>query len=241
MADMKAYVEDVLELIKKKDWNQPEFMNTAKEVLYSIIPVLEGHPEYKENKLLERFIEPERVVIFRVPWADDKGQLQVNRGFRVQMSSAIGPYKGGLRFHPSVNLSIMKFLAMEQVLKNALSGLPIGGGKGGSDFDPKGKSDGEVMRFCQSFMTELYRHIGADVDTLWYLSKIVVFKLLIFSRVVAQQSTTSEHQVRASHIEALVYQEVLLFPTKVGVYFGDVFIKILAHLNGCFVNSMQCT
>ncbi|MBE6094124.1 MAG: NADP-specific glutamate dehydrogenase [Schwartzia succinivorans] len=164
MADMKAYVEDVLELIKKKDWNQPEFMNTAKEVLYSIIPVLEGHPEYKENKLLERFIEPERVVIFRVPWADDKGQLQVNRGFRVQMSSAIGPYKGGLRFHPSVNLSIMKFLAMEQVLKNALSGLPIGGGKGGSDFDPKGKSDGEVMRFCQSFMTELYRHIGADID-----------------------------------------------------------------------------
>ena len=164
MADMKAYVEDVLELIKKKDWNQPEFMNTAKEVLYSIIPVLEGHPEYKENKLLERFIEPERVDIFRVPWADNKGQLQVNRGFRVQMSSAIGPYKGGLRFHPSVNLSIMKFLAMEQVLKNALSGLPIGGGKGGSDFDPKGKSDGEVMRFCQSFMTELYRHIGADID-----------------------------------------------------------------------------
>ena len=162
--NMKKYVEDVLELIKKKDWNQPEFMNTAKEVLYSITPVLEGHPEYKENKLLERFIEPERIVIFRVPWADDKGQLQVNRGFRVQMSSAIGPYKGGLRFHPSVNLSIMKFLAMEQVLKNALSGLPIGGGKGGSDFDPKGKSDGEVMRFCQSFMTELYRHIGADID-----------------------------------------------------------------------------
>ena len=162
--NMKKYVDDVLELIKKKDWNQPEFMNTAKEVLTSIIPVLEGHPEYKENKLLERFIEPERVVIFRVPWADDKGQLQVNRGFRVQMSSAIGPYKGGLRFHPSVNLSIMKFLAMEQVLKNALSGLPIGGGKGGSDFDPKGKSDGEVMRFCQSFMTELYRHIGADID-----------------------------------------------------------------------------
>ena len=162
--NMKKYVEDVLEIIKKKDWNQPEFMNTAKEVLYSIIPVLEGHPEYKENKLLERFIEPERVVIFRVPWADDKGELQVNRGFRVQMSSAIGPYKGGLRFHPSVNLSIMKFLAMEQVLKNALSGLPIGGGKGGSDFDPKGKSDGEIMRFCQSFMTELYRHIGADID-----------------------------------------------------------------------------
>jgi glutamate dehydrogenase (NADP+) len=162
--NMKKYVEDVLELIKKKDWNQPEFMNTAKEVLYSIIPVLEKHPEYKENKLLERFIEPERVVIFRVPWADDKGQLQVNRGFRVQMSSAIGPYKGGLRFHPSVNLSIMKFLAMEQVLKNALSGLPIGGGKGGSDFDPKGKSDREIMSFCQSFMSELCKYIGADTD-----------------------------------------------------------------------------
>lgn len=161
---MKAYVEDVLNIVKQKDWNQPEFMNTAKEILYSIIPVLEAHPEYKEDRLLERFIEPERTVIFRVPWADDAGKLQVNRGFRVQMSSAIGPYKGGLRFHPSVNLSIMKFLATEQVLKNALSGLPIGGGKGGADFDPKGKSDGEVMRFCQSFMTELFRHIGADVD-----------------------------------------------------------------------------
>lgn len=164
MADMKAYVKKVLADVVKKDPDQKEFHNTAKEILTSIIPVLEAHPEYKDEKLLERFVEPERTVIFRVPWVDDKGELQVNRGFRVQMSSAIGPYKGGLRFHPSVNLSILKFLALEQVLKNSLSGLPIGGGKGGSDFDPKGKSDNEVMRFCQSFMTELYRHIGADVD-----------------------------------------------------------------------------
>ncbi len=163
-ADMKAYAKKVLADIIAKDPDQKEFHNTAKEVLTSIIPVLEAHPEYKDDKLLERFFEPERTIIFRVPWTDDKGELQVNRGFRVQMSSAIGPYKGGLRFHPSVNLSILKFLATEQVLKNALSGLPIGGGKGGSDFDPKGKSDGEVMRFCQSFMTELYRHIGADID-----------------------------------------------------------------------------
>ena len=164
MADMRAYVKKVLADVVKKDPDQKEFHNTAKEILTSIIPVLEAHPEYKDEKLLERFVEPERTVIFRVPWVDDKGELQVNRGFRVQMSSAIGPYKGGLRFHPSVNLSILKFLALEQVLKNSLSGLPIGGGKGGSDFDPKGKSDNEVMRFCQSFMTELYRHIGADVD-----------------------------------------------------------------------------
>lgn len=161
---MKAYVEEVLEKIVVKDPGEKEFQDTAKEILTSIIPVLEAHPEYREERLLERFVEPERVILFRVPWSDDKGRLQVNRGLRVQMSSAIGPYKGGLRFHPSVNLSILKFLATEQVLKNALSGLPIGGGKGGTDFDPKGKSDGEIMRFCQSFMTELYRHIGPDVD-----------------------------------------------------------------------------
>lgn len=164
MADMKAYVQEVLEKIAVKDPQEKEFQDTAKEILTSITPVLEAHPEYKEERILERFVEPERVILFRVPWADDKGHIQVNRGFRVQMSSAIGPYKGGLRFHPSVNLSILKFLATEQVLKNALSTLPIGGGKGGADFDPKGKSDGEVMRFCQSFMTELYRHIGPDVD-----------------------------------------------------------------------------
>jgi len=164
MADMKAYAQKVLEQLKKKDPDQTEFLNTATEILNSIVPVLEAHPEYEKEKLLERFFEPERIITFRVPWTDDKGEVQINRGFRVQMSSAIGPYKGGLRFHPSVNLSILKFLATEQILKNSLSSLPIGGGKGGSDFDPKGKSDAEVMRFCQSFMTELYRHIGPDVD-----------------------------------------------------------------------------
>ena len=155
MADMKQYVADVLELVKKRDPNEPEFHNTVKEVLTTIIPVLEKNPQYKEAKILERMVEAERIVTFRVPWQDDKGEIHINRGYRVQMNSAIGPYKGGLRFHPSVNLSILKFLAFEQVFKNALTCLPIGGGKGGSDFDPKGKSDNEVMKFCQSFMTEL--------------------------------------------------------------------------------------
>lgn len=164
MADMKAYVNEVLDFVKQKDPNEVEFQNTVKEVLTTIIPVLEKNPQYKEAKILERMVEPERTIIFRVPWVDDKGEIQVNRGFRVQMNGAIGPYKGGLRFHPSVNLSILKFLAFEQTFKNALTGLPIGGGKGGSDFDPKGKSDNEVMRFCQSFMTELYRHIGPNID-----------------------------------------------------------------------------
>ena len=161
---MKQYVNDVLELVKRRDPDQIEFQNTVKEVLTTIVPVLEANPKYKEAKLLERMVEPERVVTFRVPWQDDKGEIHVNRGYRVQMNSAIGPYKGGLRFHPSVNLSILKFLAFEQVFKNSLTSLPIGGGKGGSDFDPKGKSDNEVMRFCQSFMTELYRHIGPHTD-----------------------------------------------------------------------------
>ncbi len=164
MADMKQYVADVLELVKKRDPNEPEFHNTVKEVLTTIIPVLEKNPQYKEAKILERMVEAERIVTFRVPWQDDKGEIHINRGYRVQMNSAIGPYKGGLRFHPSVNLSILKFLAFEQVFKNALTCLPIGGGKGGSDFDPKGKSDNEVMKFCQSFMTELCRHIGPNVD-----------------------------------------------------------------------------
>ena len=164
MADMKAYVNEVLDLVAKKDPNEVEFQNTVKEVLTTIIPVLEKNPQYKEAKILERMVEAERIVTFRVPWQDDKGEIHVNRGFRVQMNSAIGPYKGGLRFHPSVNLSILKFLAFEQTFKNALTGLPIGGGKGGSDFDPKGKSDNEVMKFCQSFMTELYRHIGPNID-----------------------------------------------------------------------------
>ena len=164
MADMKQYVEDIFSILERRNPEQVEFRNTVKEVLSTIIPLLEANPKYKEVKMLERMVEAERIVIFRVPWVDDKGEIQINRGYRVQMNSAIGPYKGGLRFHPSVNLSILKFLAFEQVFKNSLTGLPIGGGKGGADFDPKGKSEGEVMRFCQSFMTELCRHIGPHVD-----------------------------------------------------------------------------
>ena len=164
MSDSKTYVAKALELLKKRDPDQPQFLNTAKKVFESIEPVLDQHPEYEKNRILERMIEPERMVAFRVPWLDDNNEIQVNRGYRVQMSSTIGPYKGGLRFHPSVNLDILKFLAFEQVYKNALTGLPIGGAKGGSDFDPHGKSDEEVMRFCQSFMTELFRHIGQNVD-----------------------------------------------------------------------------
>jgi len=160
----QQYVSSVLEKIIAKNPGELEFHQAAKEIMSSLELVMERHPEYIEANLLERFAEPERVVIFRVPWVDDMGRVQVNRGFRVQFNSAIGPYKGGLRFHPSVNLGIIKFLGFEQILKNSLTGLPIGGGKGGSDFDPKGKSDNEVMRFCQSFMTELYRHIGADID-----------------------------------------------------------------------------
>ena len=159
-----TYVERVLKNLKKRNPNEPEFHQAATEILTTLAPVVEKHPEYEKAGLLERFVEPERVVMFRVPWVDDKGKVQVNKGYRVQFNSAIGPYKGGLRFHPSVNLSIIKFLGLEQILKNSLTGLPIGGGKGGSDFDPKGKSDREVMAFCQSFMTELYRHIGPDTD-----------------------------------------------------------------------------
>ncbi len=154
----------ILEDVKKKDASEPEFIQTVTEVLESLEHVVEKRPELEKSGLFERLVEPERQIIFRVPWVDDNGKVQVNRGFRVQFNSAIGPYKGGLRFHPTVNLSIMKFLAFEQTFKNSLTGLPIGGGKGGSDFDPRGKSDGEIMRFCQSFMTELYRHIGPDVD-----------------------------------------------------------------------------
>nr|HML48772.1 NADP-specific glutamate dehydrogenase [Clostridia bacterium] len=158
------YAKRVLEQVKQRDAGQPEFIQAATEILSSLALVIERHPEFEAAGLLERFVEPERVIIFRVPWVDDQGKTQVNRGFRVQFNSAIGPYKGGLRLHPSVNLGIIKFLGFEQTLKNALTGLPIGGGKGGSDFDPKGKSDNEIMHFCQSFMTELYRHIGADSD-----------------------------------------------------------------------------
>ena len=164
MSEMQNYVENVLALVKQRDPDQPEFYNTVREVFTSIVPFLEKNPKYKAEKMLERMIEPERIVTFRVVWQDDKNETHINRGYRVQMNSAIGPYKGGLRFHPSVNLSILKFLAFEQVFKNSLTSLPIGGGKGGSDFDPKGKSDNEVMKFCQAFMTELYRHIGPHVD-----------------------------------------------------------------------------
>ena len=159
-----TYVEQVLEDLKKNNPNEPEFHQAATEMLTTLAPVVEAHPEYEKAGLLERFVEPERVILFRVPWVDDSGKTRVNKGYRVEFNSAIGPYKGGLRFHPSVNLSIVKFLGLEQILKNSLTGLPIGGGKGGSDFDPKGKSDREIMAFCQSFMTELYRHIGADTD-----------------------------------------------------------------------------
>jgi len=159
-----SYTTDILELVKKRNPAEPEFHQAVKEVLESLAPVLERHREYQENRILERLTEPERVLMFRVPWFDDKGQVQVNRGFRIEFNSAIGPYKGGLRFHPTVYLGILKFLAFEQVFKNSLTTLPMGGGKGGSDFDPKGKSDNEVMRFCQSFMTELCRHIGPDTD-----------------------------------------------------------------------------
>jgi glutamate dehydrogenase (NADP+) len=160
-------MEQVTEFMKKvieKNPGESEFHQAVLEVVETLMPYIEEHPKYRDAKILERLVEPERVIIFRVPWVDDKGAIQINRGYRVQMNSAIGPYKGGLRFHPSVNLSILKFLAFEQVFKNSLTTLPMGGGKGGSDFDPKGKSDNEVMRFCQSFMTELCKHIGAETD-----------------------------------------------------------------------------
>lgn len=161
---MKAKIDAFLELVEKRNGNEPEFMQAVHEVAETVIPFIEANPKYQNKMLLERMVEPERTIIFRVPWVDDEGNTQVNRGFRVEFNSAIGPYKGGLRFHPSVNLSILKFLGFEQVFKNSLTTLPMGGGKGGSDFDPKGKSDNEVMRFCQSFMNELFRHIGANTD-----------------------------------------------------------------------------
>jgi glutamate dehydrogenase (NADP+) len=159
-----SFVRDLMGELKAKNPAEPEFHQAVLEVVESLDPVLERRPEYRSARIIERLVEPERVLMFRVPWEDDRGRVQINRGFRIEMNSAIGPYKGGLRFHPSVNLGILKFLAFEQVLKNSLTTLPMGGGKGGSDFDPKGKSDNEVMRFCQSFMTELFRHIGPDTD-----------------------------------------------------------------------------
>ncbi len=158
------YSEKVIAELEDRYSDQPEFIQAAKEVLTTLQPALDAHPEFEQNALLERLVEPERIVMFRVPWVDDEGKVQVNRGYRIEFNSAIGPYKGGLRLHPSVNLSILKFLGFEQIFKNSLTTLPMGGGKGGSDFDPKGKSDREVMAFCQSFMTELCRHIGPDTD-----------------------------------------------------------------------------
>ena len=159
-----SYLKRVYEDLEKRNINEPEFLQAVQEVFESLEPVVERRPELEKNGIMERLVEPERVVMFRVPWVDDTGKVQVNRGYRVQFNSAIGPYKGGLRFHPSVNLSIIKFLGFEQTFKNSLTTLPMGGGKGGSDFDPKVKSDGEIMRFCQSFMIELQRHVGPDTD-----------------------------------------------------------------------------
>ncbi len=159
-----AEIEAFMDRVRAKNGHEPEFLQAVQEVAEAVIPIVEASPKYKAAKILDRIVEPERTIIFRVPWLDDKGEVQVNRGYRVEFNSAIGPYKGGLRFHPSVNLSILKFLGFEQIFKNSLTTLPMGGGKGGSDFDPKGKSDNEVMKFCQSFMTELSRHIGADTD-----------------------------------------------------------------------------
>lgn len=162
--NVQAQIDAFMDKVKERNGNEPEFLQAVHEVAETVIPYIQDHPKYKEAKVLERIVEAERVLMFRVPWTDDKGEVHVNRGFRVEFNSAIGPYKGGLRFHPSVNLSILKFLGFEQVFKNSLTTLPMGGGKGGADFDPKGKSDNEVMRFCQSFMTELARHIGPDTD-----------------------------------------------------------------------------
>jgi len=161
---MDVLIQEFMKKIELRNANEPEFLQSVFEVAESIIPFAEEHPKYKKHKILERIAEPERAIIFRVPWLNDEGEVEINRGFRVQMNSAIGPYKGGLRFHPSVNLGVLKFLAFEQVFKNSLTGLPMGGGKGGSDFNPRDKSDNEVMKFCQSFMTELYRHVGPDID-----------------------------------------------------------------------------
>ena len=159
-----GFVGEIMAIVKAKNPAEPEFHQAVQEVMESLELVIERHPEYRKAKIVERIVEPERLLMFRVPWMDDQGDVHVNRGFRIEMNSAIGPYKGGLRFHPSVNLGILKFLAFEQVFKNSLTTLPMGGGKGGSDFDPKGKSDNEVMHFCQSFMMELFRHIGPGTD-----------------------------------------------------------------------------
>ena len=164
MSFKSEYLQRVYDTVEKRNAGEKEFLQAVREVLESLEPVVAARPELEKNGILERLTEPERMIVFRVPWVDDAGHVQVNRGFRVQFNSAIGPYKGGLRFHPSVNASVIKFLGFEQIFKNSLTGLPMGGGKGGSDFDPKGKSDGEIMRFCQSLMTELVKYVGPDTD-----------------------------------------------------------------------------
>lgn len=226
---MSKYVERVLEELIKRNPNEPEFHQTAAEVLHSLAPVFEKRPEYEKVGLLERFVEPERVIMFRVPWVDDKGNVCVNKGYRVQFNGAIGPYKGGLRFHPSVNLSIMKFLAFEQTLKNSLTSLPMGGGKGGSDFDPQGKSDAEVMRFCQSFMTELYRHIGADLDVpagdIGVGAREIGYLFGQYKRIVNRY----ENGVLTG--KGLEYGGSLIRPEATGYGATYFFVEVLKHLN----------
>ncbi|SSY71164.1 NADP-specific glutamate dehydrogenase [Alysiella crassa] len=221
MSDLNALFQH----IQQRDPNQPEFHQAVEEVFGSLQPFLAKNPKYTQIGLLERIVEPERVIMFRVSWVDDKGQVQVNRGYRVQMNSAIGPYKGGLRFHPTVNLGVLKFLAFEQVFKNALTTLPMGGGKGGSDFDPKGKSDGEVMRFCQAFMSELYRHIGADTD-------VPAGDIGVGGREIGflygQYKKLSNEFTSVLTGKGLVYGGSLIRPEATGygtVYFADSMLK----------------
>ena len=176
---MADYITEFMDKVKAKNPAQPKFIQAVEEVVQSVMPALDKHPEYRKAKIMERVVEPERVIMFRIPWEDDKGEYHVNRGFRVEMNSAIGPYKGGLRFHPTVDLGTLKFLAFEQIFKNALTTLPMGGGKGGADFDPKGKSDAEVRRFCESFMMELFRHLGKLPGV---LVGLLEWLLLVFGR-----------------------------------------------------------
>jgi glutamate dehydrogenase (NADP+) len=226
---MSNYVQRVLEDLIRRNPGETEFHQAATEILHSLEPVFEKHPEYEKAGLLERFVEPERVIIFRVPWVDDSGKTQVNKGYRVQFNSAIGPYKGGLRFHPSVNLSIMKFLAFEQTLKNSLTSLPMGGGKGGSDFDPQGKSDGEIMRFCQSFMTELYRHIGPNLDVpagdIGVGGREIGYMFGQYKRI----RNAYENGVLTG--KGLSYGGSLIRPEATGYGATYFFVEVLKHLN----------
>lgn len=225
-----SYVDRVLAATKAKNANEPEFLQTVEEVLNSLRPIVDNDSKYEKAGILERLVEPERVIQFRVPWVDDAGNVQVNRAFRVQFNSAIGPYKGGLRFHPTVNLSIIKFLGFEQTFKNSLTSLPIGGGKGGSDFDPRGKSDMEVMRFCQSFMTELYRYIGIDVDCpagdIGVGGREIGFLYGQYKRIVGR------YEAGALSGKGLAFGGSLLRPEATGygaVYMADEFFKSIGQ------------